>query len=137
MFIKTLNFIWIDKEAIPPEYEELLDHEEPTTLRLEALSEQEMCVEVLEESPSDKAYEREIVMFGKEDHIPKELAHIKIFLENLPKAAIRRAIIDKKKPFGKVITARSCNNTAENNYNIPNHSRGRVKRNNSGYNLNH
>ena len=104
MFIQTLNFIWIDKEAIPLEYEKLLDHEEPTTLRLEALYDQEMCVEVLEESSSDKIYEREIIMLGKKDYIPRELAYIKIFLENLPKASIRRAIIDKKKPFGKVLS---------------------------------
>ena len=104
MFIKTLNFIWIPKEDIPTEYEELLGHDEPTTTKLEALYDQAMYIKVLEERFSDNIYKREIVMFGGEDHVPRELAYIKIFPDNLPKKSIRREIIDKRKPFGRVLS---------------------------------
>jgi|GEM_PF-3910195 len=105
MFIETLNFIWITKQLIPLHYRALLDHEEPTTLRLEALSlyHQEMQIKILEESSSDKSYKREIIMFGGEDNIPRELAHIQVFLESLPQETIRREIIEKKRPFGRVL----------------------------------
>ena len=103
MFIKDLNFIQISKLCLPPKYKELLDHDQSMTLKLESFYHQEMCIEILEDIISDNVYKREIIMFGSKEHIPRELAYIEIFLENLPNESIRREIIEGKRPFGKTL----------------------------------
>ena len=103
MFIKDLNFIQISKLHLPPKYKELLDHNQSMTLRLESFYHQEMCIEVIEDIISDNVYKREIIMFGSKEHIPRELAYIEIFLENLPNESIRKEVMEGKKPFGKIL----------------------------------
>jgi len=103
MFIKDLNFIQISKSRLPSEYKELLDHNQSMTLRLESFYRQEMCMEIIEEIVLGDIYKREMIMFGSEDHIPRELAYIEIFLENLPNRLARKEVMEGKKPFGKIL----------------------------------
>ena len=104
MFIKDLNFIQIsNKMHLPPKYKELLDHNQPMTLKLESFYRQEMRIEIIESTVSNNIYKREIIMFGSEDHIPRELAYIEIFLKNLPSRLARKEVIEGKKPFGKIL----------------------------------
>ena len=103
MFIKDLNFIQIPKLHLPPKYKELLDHNQSMTLRLESFYRQEMCIEIIEDTALNNIYKREMIMFGSEDHIPRELAYIEIFLKNLPNRLARKEVIEGKKPFGKIL----------------------------------
>ena len=103
MFIKNLNFIQISKLRLPPKYKELLDHNQSMTLRLESFYRQEMGIKIIEEILLNNIYKREMIMLGSEDHIPRELAYIEIFLENLPNRLAREEVIEGKKPFGKIL----------------------------------
>ena len=103
MFVKNLNFIQIPKLDLPPRYKKLLDHTQSMTLRLENFYGQEMAIKVIENHLLNNLYKREIVMFGKEDFIPREIAYIEIFLKNLPNKIIKERIMEGKEPFGKIL----------------------------------
>ncbi len=103
MFIKDLNFIQIPKQHLPSRYKQLLDHSRSMTLRLENFYRQEMAIKVIENQISNNIYKREIVMFGKKDYIPRELAYIEVFLKNLPNESSRQRTIEGKEPFGKIL----------------------------------
>ena len=103
MFIKSLNLIQIPKPSLPPKYKKLLDHDKSMTLRLENFYQQEMAIKVIENRLLNNTYKREIVMLGAKDLIPRELAYIEIFLENLPDKSVREEIIKGEKPFGKIL----------------------------------
>lgn len=103
MFIKDLNFIQIPKQYLPSKYKQLLDHSQSMTLRLEKFYRQEMAIKVIENQISNNIYKREIIMFGKRDYIPRELAYIEIFLKNLPSKSSRQRVIEGKEPFGKIL----------------------------------
>ena len=103
MLVDKLNFHPILTSSVPSFERELLECEKSITLKLESVHQQEMKIKIIEADFSNGIYQREIVMFGEKDNIPKELAHIKIFVKNLNKEA-RRDVLKGKKPFGKILS---------------------------------
>jgi chorismate-pyruvate lyase len=103
MFEGKLKFAPIAKSSVSSSDRELLEYEESITLKLEDIYQQEMTIRVIKIDFSKGIYQREIVMFGKKDNIPKELAHIKILMGNLNKRA-RKEVLEAKKPFGKILS---------------------------------
>lgn len=101
MFIAQLPSTEIPASALPPPYRSLLDHGESMTDRLEREHGQAMCIDVLESRQDGDLYEREIVMRGCRDDRPKQVAHIRIRLEQVE--PLRAAILDGTVPFGRVL----------------------------------
>lgn len=108
MLENKFKFIPLVRSDIPAPEKELLEYDELITLKLEKMHKQEMEIRVIEKNFSKGVYQREIIMFGKKDNIPRELAHIKIFLDNLNKDA-RQKVLRARKPFGKILSGCKIN----------------------------
>ena len=94
----------LEKSDIPLPDRELLEYKESITLKLEKIHKQGMAISVIKAGSSGKSYQREIVMSGKKDGIPRELARIKIATENLNEVACRE-VLQAEKPFGKILAS--------------------------------
>ena len=98
-----LKFINVTKSELSSKNRKLLESKNLMTPKLEKLYKQEMKIRVIKADFSKRVYQREIIMFGKKDKIPRELAHIKIVIGNLNEKA-RKEVLESKKPFGKILT---------------------------------
>ncbi|MBN1325441.1 hypothetical protein JW977_00455, partial [Candidatus Falkowbacteria bacterium] len=86
MFWNNIKVNKINKERIPKKHRNLLNHEDVMTLVLEKFYKQNMDVRVLESNiTTNNNYLREIFLVGRIDKKIKEIAHIEIHLDNLPK----------------------------------------------------
>jgi len=103
MFGDKLKFVPIAKSSVSFPGKALLKHKGYITLKLEKIYKQEMRIKIIRSDFSQGFYQREIVMSGAKDAIPRELAHIKVLMENL-NAKIRKEVLEGKKPFGKILS---------------------------------
>ncbi len=95
-------FNWIDSEAVPPPYKELLVHDRDMTSTLAKYHGSAISLEVLNVVHEDDEYAREVILYAKENQVPVEYGAIDIELDNYREAE-QAAIIEGSEPLGSIL----------------------------------
>jgi len=100
--IEPEAFRWIEGEAMPLPYRDLLVHDRDMTSTLSNFHGSELELNVLNVRHEGSEYAREVILFAKETRLPVEYGAIDIMLEHY-RPAEREAIIEGSEPLGSIL----------------------------------
>lgn len=100
--IELEAFRWIEGEAMPLPYRDLLVHDRDMTSTLSNFHESELGLNVLKARHEGSKYAREVILFTKETRLHVEYGAIDIMLDHY-RPAEREAIIEGSEPLGSIL----------------------------------
>ena len=100
--IDPAAFNWLESEAMPAPYRQLLAHKSDMTSTLARFHESEIGLEVLVEENDSTEYCREVILVAKRSGKPVEYGAIQIQLGAFPDKE-KQLIIEGKQPLGGIL----------------------------------
>ncbi|MCO6459173.1 MAG: hypothetical protein J5I93_28015 [Pirellulaceae bacterium] len=99
---RLASFDEVKADALPPAYQQLLDHHDHMTVTVEAFHSSAVDVEVLERRVAEGHYSRKIILRRQSDGRVVQFGIVRLNLEQL-QPDVRREIESERTPLGRVL----------------------------------